>query len=120
MDGSTKKSVEVEAREEAKLKAQAEAKKNAEEVAKLKAEVETRKKAEEDAKIKAENEAKIKAEAEKKKKAEEQARIEVSHMYVFQDWRIYIIIDQQHWIKTPFFYRNPLNKTRKKHANKLQ
>ena len=112
MDGSTKKSVEVEAREEAKLKAQAEAKKNAEEVAKLKAEVETRKKAEEDAKIKAENEAKIKAEAEKKKKAEEQARIEVSHMF-FQDWRNY-------WIKNPFFYRKPLNKTNEKHANKLQ
>ena len=61
--------------EEAKAKAEEEAKKKAEDEAKLKAEAEAKHKAEEEAKAKAEKEAKLKAELEAKKKAEEEARL---------------------------------------------
>ena len=73
-----KKKAEAEAKkkaeEEAKKKAEAEAKKKAEEEAKKKAEAEAKKKAEEEAKKKAEAEAKKKAEEEAKKKAEAEAK----------------------------------------------
>ena len=69
--------------EQAKLKAEQEAKEKAEEQAKLKAEQEAKEKAEEQARLKAEQEAKeraeeqtrLKAEQEAKEKAEEQARL---------------------------------------------
>merc|ERR1711994_699418 len=71
------------AEEEARLKAEAEAKKKAEEEARLKAEAEAKKKAAEEARLKAEAEAKqkaaeearLKAEAEAKQKAAEEARL---------------------------------------------
>ena len=73
----------AKAEEEARLKAEAEAKAKAEEEARLKAEAEAKAKAEEEARLKAEAEAKakaeeearLKAEAEAKAKAEEEARL---------------------------------------------
>ena len=65
------------AEEEARLKAEAEARQKAEEAAKLQAEAEARQKAEEAAKLQAEAEARQKAEAEAKQKAEEEARLHV-------------------------------------------
>ncbi len=74
----------AKAEEEARLKAEAEAKAKAEEEARLKAEAEAKAKAEEEARLKAEAEAKakaeeearLKAEAEAKAKAEEEAKVE--------------------------------------------
>ena len=73
------------AEEQARLKAEQEAKEKAEEQARLKAEQEVKEKAEEQARLKAEQEAKekaeeqarLKAEQEAKEKAEEQARLKV-------------------------------------------
>jgi chemotaxis protein histidine kinase CheA len=73
----------AKAEEEARLKAEEEARKKAEAEAKLKAEEEARKKAEEEARLKAEEEARkkaeeaarLKAEEEARKKAEEEARL---------------------------------------------
>ena len=73
----------VKAEEEAKRRAEEEARKKAEEEARIRAEEEARKKAEEEARIraeeearrKAEEEARIRAEEEARKKAEEEARI---------------------------------------------
>ena len=65
------------AEEAARLQAEAEARQKAEEAAKLQAEAEARQKAEEAAKLQAEAEARQKAEAEAKQKAEEEARLHV-------------------------------------------
>ena len=72
---------EKKAEEEAKAKAEAEAKKKAEEEAKAKAEAEAKKKAEEEAKAKAEAEAKKKAEEEAKAKAEAEAKERAKKMH---------------------------------------